>query len=368
MNQANRDFETFLTKYKLTMDALTKSQFKKAHSHVVGTMNAFFDYAYELEGQERLKAMRFGKEIKALEKKLYDKNESLKDLKAKVDNNTILSDIAGHNAVKDELMRLIVYPELYPDLYTKFNKRKGGGILFYGVPGTGKTRIAQVVAKDLNAHFIEVKCSDVISKWFGESEKNIREIFDEAREHERSIIFFDEFESLGAVRGKESTGPIGRVISELLSQMQGFEQNDGNIFVIAATNRPWDVDSAFLRPGRFNSLIHIPLPDESARLDIIKSELLGIELEEDFNYSKIIIQTEGFNAADVVDFCERLKDNVIYRLIHKVGPDVITNDDVTFVLSNMKSSVNAKDLILIDDYINGKVNVTPGQMVCFDES
>ena len=336
----NRDYETFLKKYKLTMDALTKSQFKKAHSHITGSMNAFFDYAYSLDGPERLKAMRFGKELKDLEKQLFDKNEGLRALKTKVDNNTMLFDIAGHKAVKDELMRLIVYPELYPHLYEKFNKRKGGGILFYGVPGTGKTRIAQVVAKDINAHFIEVKCSDIISKWFGESEKNIREIFDEARNHERSIIFFDEFESLGATRGQESSGPISRVISELLSQMQGFENNNDNIFVIAATNRPWDIDSAFLRPGRFNSLIHIPLPDETGRLDIINSELLGIELEENFNYSKIIACTQGFNAADMVEFCERLKDQVIYRLINKKGAEVITNDDVDKVLQSIKSSVN----------------------------
>ena len=369
MNQSSRDFDTFIKKYKLSMEALTKSHFKRAHSHIVGSMNSFFDYAYGLdEGQERLRAMRFGKELKVLEKKLYDKNEAFKDLKSKVDKSLILSDIAGHKLVKEELMRLIVYPELYPHLYEKFNKRKGGGILFYGVPGTGKTRIAQVVAKDLNAHFIEVKCSDVISKWFGESEKNIKEIFKEAREHERSIIFFDEFESLGAIRGQESTGPIGRVISELLSQMQGFEQNDGNVFIIAATNRPWDVDSAFLRPGRFNSLIHIPLPDEEARLDIVKHELFGIELERDFDYPVIVSKTEGFNAADMVDFCERLKDKVIYRLIHKKGAEVITNADVNDVLSVMKSSVNVKDLKLINDYINGNLKPEIGQEISFQSN
>ena len=367
MNQLIRDYETFLKKYKLTMDALTKSQYKKAHTHITGTMNAFFDYAYALDGQERLRAMRFGKELKNLEKVLFDKNDSMSSLKAKVDNNTILSDIAGQTKVKEELMRLIVYPELYPHFYEKFNKRKGGGILFYGVPGTGKTRIAQIVAKDLNAHFIEVKCSDVISKWFGESEKNIREIFDEAREHERAIIFFDEFESLGATRGKESTGPIGRVISELLSQMQGFADNNDNIFVIAATNRPWDIDTAFLRPGRFNSVIHIPLPDNDARLDIINSELFGIELDADFNYSKIITNTEGFNAADVVEFCERLKDEVIYRLIHNIGKEVITNEDVDKVLSSIKSSVNSNDLALIDDYINGRIKPKPQEMICFKD-
>ena len=354
MNQS-RNFETFVKKFKLTVNAMAKANYRNAYHHSVGTLNSYMDYAYELEGPERLRALRLGKEIKALEKLLNDKVESTNTLSEKVNSNQFMSSIAGQSFVKSELMRLVVYPELYPELYEKFHKRRNGGILLYGVPGTGKTRIAQALAKDLGAEFYEIKCSDVISKWFGESEKNVKDIFDTARKQEKAVIFFDEFESLGAIRGTESNSPIGRVVSELLSQIQGFEDNNSNIFLIAATNRPWDIDTAFMRPGRFNSVIHVDLPEEAARLDIVKYELKGIELATDFNYDLIVNSTSGFSAADVAEFCERLKDRVIYRLISKVGPDVITNDDSSYVLANMSSSVDERDIKMIDDYKSGKL-------------
>ena len=355
MSTQSRNYETFIKKYKLSMDAITQANFKKAHYHAEGALNSYYDYAYSLDmGQERLRAMRFGKELKALEKSLYERVESMKSLEEKVNSNSFLSGISGQDKAKEELMRLVIYPELYPDLYERFKKRKGGGILLYGVPGTGKTRIAQALAKDLDAHFIEVKCSDVICKWFGESERNIKDIFIEARKHPKSVIFFDEFESLGAVRGGDSNNPISRVISELLSQIQGFDNNNSNVFIMAATNRPWDIDSAFLRPGRFGSLVHVTLPNDESRLDIVKYELNGIMVSNDFDYDKIVKHTKGFSASDMVEFCERLKDRVIYRLIHNEGLEVITNDDIDVVLLNIKSSVSERDLSLIEDYINGK--------------
>ena len=351
----SRNFENFSKKFKLTMNALMKANYRKAYNHSEGALNSYMDYAYELDGPERMRALRFGKEIKALEKLLYDKVESTNTLSQKISSNQFMVGVAGHDDVKAELMRLVVYPELYPELYEKFHKKRNGGILLYGVPGTGKTRIAQILAKDLGAKFYEIKCSDVISKWFGESEKNIKEIFDEARKQERSVIFFDEFESLGAVRGTETNSPISRVVSELLSQIQGFEDNNSNVFLMAATNRPWDIDTAFLRPGRFSSVIHVGLPDEAARLDIVKYELNGIELASDFNYDYIIDSTVGYSSADMAEFCERLKDRVIYRLIAKVGSELITNDDVEYVLSRLASSVDQRDVKMIDDYRTGKL-------------
>ena len=359
MNQ-NRNFEVFVKKFKLTINALAESNYRKAHSHSVLALNSFYDYAYELDGLERLRAFRFGKEIKAIEKLLSDKLDSMKSLDDKVKSNDFMAGVSGQEHVKSELMRLVVYPELYPDLYTKFNKRRSGGILLYGVPGTGKTRIAQMLANDLGAKFYEIKCSDVISKWFGESEKNIKDIFEEARKQERAVIFFDEFESLGAVRGSESNSPISRVISELLSQIQGFDDNNNNVFIMAATNRPWDIDTAFMRPGRFSSVIHVDLPNDEARLDIVKFELAGIELEDNFNYNVITDSTIGYSAADMVEFCERLKDRVIYRLINKIGVEAITNDDVEFVLKTLSSSVSPKDIKMIDDYKSGKLVLSTG--------
>jgi SpoVK/Ycf46/Vps4 family AAA+-type ATPase len=242
-----------------------------------------------------------------------------------------------------------IYPQLYPDLYVKFKKHSGGGILLYGVPGTGKTRIAQQVAKELDCHFMELKCSNVISKWFGDTEKNLKEIFKEARSHDKTIIFFDEFEALGAVRGKETNSPIGRVVSELLSQMQGFEENS-NIIFMAATNRPWDVDPAFLRPGRFNSIIMVDLPDRNARREIVESELDPSMLASDFNIDKVVELTEGFSAADMVEFCERLKDLAIWRIIKSKTDSLICEADILSIKGNLNTSVNAHELKRIRDY------------------
>ena len=347
------NYDIFIRKYNLCMKAMVNSNFKKAHKLIVSCMEAYHNYAYEVEGVTRVKALRFGKELSALERELSMKLGLIKEVKSKVEANKLLGNIAGLDFVKDELKRLVIYPQVYPELYARFKKAKGGGILFYGVPGTGKTRIAKEVAKEIDAHFIEVKCSTIMSKWFGESEKNIKEIFDAAREHSCSIIFFDEFESLGATRGKESNSPIGRIVSELLCQIQGFDSFDNTVIVMAATNRPWDIDTAFLRPGRFNNLIYIPLPDEVSRREIIVSELEDVSLSPEIDLEMIVNKTDGFNRADVVEFCERLKDQVIERIINGSGSDVITNDDVIEVSSKLLSSVKKEDLEQIKKYIKG---------------
>ncbi|RJX27639.1 MAG: ATP-binding protein, partial [Acholeplasma sp.] len=149
----------------------------------------------------------------------------------------MLSDVAGLEQAKDEISRLIIEPMKHPEIYSKFKKNKGGGILLYGVPGTGKTMIAQAIANEIDAKFYSIKCSDIASKWFGDSEQNVKNLFVEARKHPCSIIFFDEFEALGTKRDSYST-VMKRLVPELLSQMQGFTRSNGILLLIAATNRP----------------------------------------------------------------------------------------------------------------------------------
>lgn len=343
------NYDLFLKSYQNALKSLAEGNLKKAHRHVLKAMDYHHLYLDETEGLERLKGVKFNKSIHALEANLSQKLNSINVLSRKVESDDILTGIAGQQRVKDELRRLVIYPQLYPDLYVKFKKHSGGGILLYGVPGTGKTRIAQQVAKELDCHFMELKCSNVISKWFGDTEKNLKEIFKEARSHDRTIIFFDEFEALGAVRGKETNSPIGRVVSELLSQMQGFEENS-NIIFMAATNRPWDVDPAFLRPGRFNSIIMVDLPDRNARREIVESELDPSMLASDFNIDKLVELTEGFSAADMVEFCERLKDQAIWRIIKTKTNSLISDADVLTIKANINTSVNANELKRIRDY------------------
>ncbi len=182
------------------------------------------------------------------------------------------SDVVGLADVKEAVFDKIINPRKHPELYKKFNIKTGGGILMYGPPGTGKTMIAKAIAKEIGADFYSIKCSDHISKWFGETERNIRELFDKARESKTSIIFFDEIDALAVNRDGCSSSPMQRVVPELLAQIQGInEQKKGHsMLLIAATNKLWLIDSGFLRPGRFDDKIYVGLPDTDARAELVR--------------------------------------------------------------------------------------------------
>ena len=260
-----------------------------------------------------------------------------------------LDDVAGLNEAKDAIRRLVIEPRKHPEVYERFKKKAGGGILLYGVPGTGKTMFAKAIANELDAKFFQVKCSDIESKFVGDSEKNVRKLFDEARKYPNSIIFFDEFEAIGSARDSKHKH-MSKIVDELLQSMDGFEENENNLLFLAATNRPWDIDSALLRPGRFNCAIYVPLPDEDARRVIINNSLSGVPVSESVNIEDIVTMTNGFNGADVVEFCERLKDCPIRRTIDSGVDSKITSDDVRFTGERATSSVRLEDLKKIDNY------------------
>ena len=207
---------------------------------------------------------------------------------------------------------------------------------------------AQAIANELDAAFYEIKCSDIMSKWYGETEQKVKELFNKAKSNPLSVIFFDEFDAIGRKRsGNEENSSI---VPELLSQLQGFEQSKNIIIPLAATNRPWDIDSALLRPGRFDEKIYIPLPDKIARDFIINKELKELKFENDNIIERIVELTEGFNGADIVEFCEQVKMLVIRKAIDK-QEEVITLDDITLLSNRVKSSVSYNDIELINKYI-----------------
>lgn len=268
--------------------------------------------------------------------------------------NISFKDVAGLDDVKEAVNNRIILPMRRPDIYKRFNKEIGGGVLLYGPPGTGKTMIAKAIANEAQADFYAVKCSDIVSKWFGESEKNIKELFETARKSERAIIFFDEFEALGAKRGDGSSDAISRMVPELLAQIQGFATSNQQLLLLAATNRPWDIDSAFLRPGRFNEMIYIGLPDYEARLYMIKRNFKDVPISKDLHFEDIARDTEGFNGADVKELCERMKDGPISRMIkdESLTDEVITNEDYANARAKVHSSVRKEDLAAFEKYRN----------------
>lgn len=259
------------------------------------------------------------------------------------DTGVSMSDVAGLEDAKQEIIQKVIEPNRHPEIFKRFNKSNGGGILLYGVPGTGKTMLAQAVAHEMDAAFFTVKCSDILSKWVGDAEQNIRNLFEEARKYPTAIIFFDEFEAIGTKRDTNST-IMKRVVPELLAQIQGFEKNENNLIIMAATNRPWDIDSAFLRPGRFDRSIYVPLPDKDARRAIINNKLQGVPCDNDLDIENIVEITDGFNGADVSNFCERLKDLAIRRELDTNQTTEIRNSDIEEARQVVVSSVHVDDL------------------------
>ena len=254
-------------------------------------------------------------------------------------------DIAGLEDAKQAFKEKIVLGFEHKDLYEKYGKKVGGGILLYGLPGTGKTLFAEATSNEIDALFIPIKCSDIKSKWYGESETNVKKIFDKARRAKKAIIFFDEFEAIGARRSDDSDNGNNDLVPQILAEMQGIGSSNTNsiVMVIAATNKPWAIDSAFLRPGRFDEKIYVPLPDFSARKRLFELKLQGIP-QEDLNFDYLAEITKNFNGADIGAFCDKLKMSAINRSIETNIDCPITMKDVDKVKSMIKSSVSDEDI------------------------
>ncbi|BBG24553.1 CDC48 family AAA ATPase [Sulfuracidifex tepidarius] len=209
------------------------------------------------------------------------------------------TDVGGHEELKDELREVVEYPLKYPEVYEKAGIDPAKGILLFGPPGTGKTMLAKAVATESGANFIAVRGPEVLSKWVGESEKAIREIFRKARMYAPAVIFFDEIDALAPMRGASyDSGVTERLVNQLLAEMDGVEKLE-NVIIIAATNRPDILDPALLRPGRFEKLLYVPPPDVSSRKDILRVHSRGIPLSPDTDLDEIANRTDGYTGADI---------------------------------------------------------------------
>lgn len=191
-------------------------------------------------------------------------------------------------------------------------------MLFYGPPGCGKTLLAKAIANECQANFISVKGPELLTMWFGESEANVRDVFDKARAAAPCVLFFDELDSIAKSRGTNSgdSGGSDRVLNQILTEMDGMGAKK-NVFVIGATNRPDQIDPALLRPGRLDQLIYIPLPDEPSRLAILKAALKRSPLAPDVDLVYISKVTNGFSGADLTEICQRACKLAIRESIEK---------------------------------------------------
>ncbi|XP_034314513.1 transitional endoplasmic reticulum ATPase [Crassostrea angulata] len=216
-------------------------------------------------------------------------------------------DIGGLESVKKELQELVQYPVEHPEKFLKFGMTPSKGVLFYGPPGCGKTLLAKAIANECQANFISIKGPELLTMWFGESEANVRDIFDKARSAAPCVLFFDELDSIAKARGGnagDGGGAADRVINQLLTEMDGMGAKK-NVFIIGATNRPDIIDPAILRPGRLDQLIYIPLPDDKSRIAILKANLRKSPVAKDVDVNYLAKVTHGFSGADLTEICQR---------------------------------------------------------------
>lgn len=267
------------------------------------------------------------------------------------------ADVAGLGDVKEQITFKVLSPMQKPELAEKYHIRAGGKILLYGPPGTGKTFIARAIAGEVDAEFFAVNCQDLISKYMGDSSKQLDSLFAEAEKYEKAIIFFDEFDSVASKRGDGTGGvdaEMARFVATFLTKVDGFKPTANKmLLLIAATNRPWALDSAMLRGGRFDTQIYVGVPDQAAREFLVNRALGGIAREEDVDLSKLAWALEGYGGGDVTAICEKIKLEPYKREVLTGEAQRITREDCNKVLSSSRNVITPEELEKFKAYREG---------------
>ena len=238
------------------------------------------------------------------------------------------ADVGGMEGVKEDIRLKIIYPLEHAEMYAAYGKKIGGGMLLYGAPGCGKTHLARATAGEVKATFISVGISDVLDMWIGNSERNLREIFDRARANAPCVLFFDEVDALGASRADMRQSAGRHLINQFLSEMDGVEKSNDGVLIIGATNAPWHIDTAFRRPGRFDQVIFVPPPDSKAREDILRMQLAGKPQEEKIDFAKIASRLPDFSGADLKAIVDRTVEAKLQDAIESGRPSPISTKDL----------------------------------------
>jgi AAA+ superfamily predicted ATPase len=209
------------------------------------------------------------------------------------------SDVGGMESLKEEIRLKIIHPLQFPDLYKAYGKATGGGLLLYGPPGCGKTYLARATAGEVKASFIHVGINDILDMWLGNSERNLHQIFEQARLQAPCVLFFDEVDALAANRHDLRQSAGRTVINQFLSELDGATRSNEGVLIMAATNAPWQLDGAFRRPGRFDRILLVTPPDEPARAAVLELLLREKPVGQSVNLPKLAAQTAGYSGADL---------------------------------------------------------------------
>jgi transitional endoplasmic reticulum ATPase len=253
------------------------------------------------------------------------------------------NDVGGLEKVKQELKEAVEWPLKHPESFKRMGIRPPRGLLLYGPPGTGKTLLAKAVAKESEANFIQIKGPSLLSMWVGESEKGIRKIFERARQVSPCIIFFDEIDSLAGRRGMSNDGGskvTEHVLNQLLAEMDGIEDN-ADVVVIGATNRPDILDPAILRPGRFDRVLLVGPTDKKGRLEIFKIHTKNMPLAKDVNVNELAEKTEGYVGSDIEGLC---REAAMLALRKDIKAEKVANEHFEDAMQKVKASITKGDI------------------------
>jgi transitional endoplasmic reticulum ATPase len=263
---------------------------------------------------------------------------------------TGFNQIAGMEDLKNVLKLKIIEPFRNPEIFKKYGKKAGGGVLLYGPPGCGKTMMARAVSQECKAQFIVVGVSDVLNMWRGESERNIANFFERARADRPAVLFFDELDALAFSRSKASSEGTRTIVNEMLAQLDGMQGDNDRVLIMAATNMPWDVDPAMKRPGRFSTQVFVPPPDDLARVEILKLKLAGLPCASDLNFPALARAMPRFSGADIDGVIELVKERAISHYMEHGNERPMSQSDFQAVIPKVKATTTewlntAKNLV-----------------------
>jgi len=245
------------------------------------------------------------------------------------------ADVGGMDKVKEEIRLKIIHPLTHPELYKAYGKPIGGGILMYGPPGCGKTYLARATAGEIKASFIAVGINDVLDMWIGNSERNLHSLFEQARDHKPCVLFFDEVDALGASRADMRHHAGRQLINQFLAEMDGVKSSNEGVLILAATNAPWHLDSAFRRPGRFDRVLFMPPPDAAARAAILRLQCRGKPVEE-IDYDHLGKKADGFSGADLKAVVDVAIERKLQEALKAGVPKPLTTKDLTAASGTLK--------------------------------
>ncbi len=247
-------------------------------------------------------------------------------------------DIGGMEEVIERIRMNIIYPFRNPEVFRKFNRKSGGGILLYGPPGCGKTHIARATAGECGAVFVSIAITDILSKWLGESEQRLHQLFESARRRAPTVLFIDEIDAIGVSRS-DATPAMSSLVNVLLTEMDGISSKNDQVMILAATNTPWRVDDALRRPGRFDRVLFVPPPDAPAREAILKICLRNLPADK-MDLSKLARSTDRFSGADLRAVVERASEKAIFQEMRTGRSAMITQTMLADTIKEMRPSTN----------------------------